>query len=231
MGSVEDSAANLDGEQAGSGSTSDMGSGSGPVDRPEDELGAANVPSKPKRRKHKMGVGRRIQRLLGYCRFCNIELERNSTNPRKCDGGGMGSILGNVVLMAGVFAMLVSVLVRKFETRLFDDSQESDRMKLVIRDGGMLMLVAGILCERWTRDLQASCCCKCAKVHQDVSYYCRRTCYFCNKRLIARLNTIKQQAGGNGGAGGGGGKGGGGEGGGGDVAVKQPSGATKQHAD
>jgi len=30
------------------------------------------------------------------------ELERNSTNPRKCDGGGMGSVLGNAVLMAGV---------------------------------------------------------------------------------------------------------------------------------
>jgi len=39
------------------------------------------------------------------------ELERNSTNPSKCDGGGMGSVLGNAVLMAGV---CVCVCVRVY---------------------------------------------------------------------------------------------------------------------
>jgi uncharacterized protein YjeT (DUF2065 family) len=131
----------------------------------QDEAGAdagADAGAKSrKRRKHKMGQGRRIERFLGYCRFCDMELERNSTNPRKCDGGGLGSILGNAVVMAGVLAMLAFAVVRKLSSSA-TDSPEVQRAKLMLRDAGLVLLVVGVASERGVRHLQSSCCCRCA---------------------------------------------------------------------
>lgn len=137
---------------------------------------------KPKlRRKEVFGQGRRIQRLLGYCRYCEIELERNTSNPRKCDGGGLGSILGNYVVMAGVLVMMISVVVSK--CGLFDETSTGQNIKLRVRDGGMLLLFIGYLSEKVIFSRQSSCCCRCAKVHRDLSFYCRRFCHFCKRRL------------------------------------------------
>lgn len=123
-----------------------------------------------------IGQGRRIQRLLGYCRYCDRELERNTLNPRKCDGGGMGSILGNYVIMAGVFAMMISATINRFEGF-------GEQFKLRLRDCGMLLLFVGFLSEKAVASRQSSCCCRCAVKHRDLSLYCRRVCHFCQRRI------------------------------------------------
>ena len=105
---------------------------------------AGGLPGK-KKRKHKSGHGRRIERFLGYCRYCDMELERNTTNPRKCDGGGLGSILGNAVVMAGVLAMLAFAVVKKWGGSALDNSEEMQRAKLMLRDAGLVLLVAGVV--------------------------------------------------------------------------------------
>jgi hypothetical protein len=120
---------------------------------------AGGLPGK-KKRKHTSGHGRRIERFLGYCRYCDMELERNTTNPRKCDGGGLGSILGNAVVMAGVLAMLAFAVVKRWGGSALDDSEEMQRAKLMLRDAGLILLVAGVVCERAVRHLQSSCCCR-----------------------------------------------------------------------
>ena len=143
-----------------------------------------------KRRKQKVGQGRRIERFLGYCRFCDIELERNTTHSRKCDGGGMGSILGNVVVMAGVLAMAASTIIKK--SGVFDHSADLRQLKRVICDGSVLLLLVGWACERFLRDAQSSCCCKCAKSQQNISSFCRRTCYSCALRIMNEKEREKE---------------------------------------
>jgi hypothetical protein len=154
---------------------------------------AGGLPGK-KKRKHKSGHGRRIERFLGYCRYCDMELERNTTNPRKCDGGGLGSILGNAVVMAGVLAMLAFAVVKKWGGSALDDSEEMQRAKLMLRDAGLVLLVAGVVCERAVRHLQSSCCCRwrsmCAAtpLHKiDVLFLYARPKYYSWRMLIPDL--------------------------------------------
>lgn len=137
---------------------------------PGTSTSAGGLPGK-KRRKQKLGHGRRIERFLGYCRYCDMELERNTTNPRKCDGGGLGSILGNAVVMAGMLAMLAFAVVKKWGGRALDDSEEVQRAKLMLRDAGLVLLVVGVVCERAVRHLQSSCCCRWRRMYatQDRS--------------------------------------------------------------
>ena len=144
----------------------------------EEEDAVPGAPSQRKVRKHKLG--RRVERFLGYCRFCDIELERNTTDPRKCDGGGFGSILGNSVVMVGVLAMAASVVIRK--TGILDESAEGRQVKRALFDGSLLLLLVGWGCERLTRVWQSSCCCRCAETQRCISYYCRRTCRACKSR-------------------------------------------------
>jgi hypothetical protein len=127
-----------------------------------------------KPRKEEVHTGRRIERLLGYCRWCELELERNTTNPRKCDGGGSGSILGNVVILAGVMVMMASAIVSKsMQYDLLEESDLCRKMKLWLRDGGMVLLAVGYISEKAARSRQRSCCCRCAKKHDDISRYMR----------------------------------------------------------
>ncbi len=58
----------------------------------------------------------------------------------QCDGGGLGSILGNVVLMAGVVAMICAVVLRR--AALLDESVESERVRLVARDCALVLMVS-----------------------------------------------------------------------------------------
>ena len=58
----------------------------------------------------------------------------------QCDGGGLGSILGNVVLMAGVLAMICAVVLRR--AALLDESVESERTRVVARDCALVLMVS-----------------------------------------------------------------------------------------
>jgi len=116
--------------------------------------------------------------ILGHCRYCQVVIERNSRDASKCDGGGAGSILGTAVIVVGALMMMVV-------SGRGEDSGDKREWKAALRNGGVVMLfLFGNGLEWCVRQLQSSCCCRCAESKRDVSCVFRRTCRLCRLRRI-----------------------------------------------